>query len=155
MKMKKPLLFLVLLLLIMSIASAQKVIVRTYIEKTHMSPKTGTAIGFENKFRWEYGAFFQEASLMESFMMTEEELEALPHVYEKEFAGVYFAVPIISREQFVVKANVRTGMSNGENFVITPSVLADFQPMKHISIGMGVGSRAFRPTLQASVALSF
>ncbi len=153
--MKKLLLLSLVLIAVIGTASAQKVIVRTYIEKTHMSPKTGTAIGFENRFKWEYGAFFQEASLMESFMMTEEELEALPHQYEKEFAGVYFAVPIISREQFVVKANVRTGMSNGENFVITPSVLADFQPIKHISIGMGVGSRAFRPTLQASVALSF
>lgn len=153
--MKKQLLLPLLFAAVLGTASAQNVIVRTYIEKTHMSPKTGTSIGFENKYQWEYGAFFQEASLMESFMMSEEELESLPHQYERDFAGIYFAVPIVAREQFVVKANVRTGMSNGENFVITPSVLADYMPIKHFRLGLGVGSRAFRPTLQASVALSF
>ncbi|MEQ9468293.1 MAG: hypothetical protein RLN88_12845 [Ekhidna sp.] len=153
--MKKQLLLPLLFAAVLGTASAQNVIVRTYVEKTNMSPKTGTSIGFENRYQWEYGAFFQEASLMESFMMSEEDLEALPHQYEKDFAGLYFAVPVISRELFVVKANVRTGMSNGENFVITPSVLADYKPIKHVRIGMGVGSRAFRPTLQASVALSF
>ncbi|MEQ8905205.1 hypothetical protein [Ekhidna sp.] len=153
--MKKQLILLLLFAAVLGTASAQKVIVRTYIEKTHMSPKTGTSIGFENQFQWEYGAFFQEASLMESFMMSEEDKESLPHQYEKEFAGIYFAVPVVSREQIVLKANVRTGVSNGENFVITPSLLADYKPMKHVRIGMGVGSRAFRPTLQASVSFAF
>jgi len=102
--MKKQLLLSLVFAAVLGTASAQKVIVRTYIEKTHMSPKTGTSIGFENRYQWEYGAFFQEASLMESFMMSKEELESLPHQYEKDFAGIYFAVPIVAREQFVVKA---------------------------------------------------
>ncbi len=153
--MKKQLLLLLLFVTVLGTASAQKVIVRTYVEKTNMSLKTGTAIGFENQFNWEFGAFFQEASLMESFMMSDEDLEALPHQYEKEFTGIYFAVPIVSREQYIVKANVRTGVTNGENFAITPSVLADYTPIKHLKIGMGVGVRGFRPTLQASVAFSF
>ncbi len=153
--MKKHILFTLLFAAVLGTVSAQKVIIRTYVEKTHMSPKTGTAIGFENRFLWEYGAFFQEASLMESFMMSDEERAALPREYEKDLTGIYFAVPIVARESFIVKANVRTGVSNGENFVITPSVLADFMPVKHVHIGLGVGSRAFRPTLQASFALSF
>ncbi|WP_370087437.1 hypothetical protein [Ekhidna sp.] len=153
--MKKQLLLSLLFATVLGTVSAQKVVVRTYVEKTNMSLKTGTAIGFENKFNWEYGAFFQEASLMESFMMSKEDLEELPHMYEKDFVGIYFAVPIVSREQYLVKANVRTGITNGENFVITPSVLADYKPIKHLIIGMGVGVRGLRPTLQASVALSF
>lgn len=153
--MKKHILLSLLFAAVLGTVSAQKVIIKTYVEKTHMSPKTGTAIGFENRFLWEYGAFFQEASLMESFMMSEEDKESLPRHYEKDFTGIYFAVPIVARESFLVKANVRTGVSNGENFVITPSVLADYIPVKHVRIGLGVGSRAFRPTLQASVSLSF
>lgn len=150
--MKKQLLLPLLLVAILGTANAQKVIVRTYIEKTHMSPKTGTAIGFENKHLWEFGAFFQEASLMESFMMSEIEKEALPRHYEKDFTGIYFAVPVRVRENLVLKANIRTGVSNGENFVITPSVLANYQLLNNFRIGMGVGSRSFRPTLQASVS---
>ena len=153
--MKKHILLILLFVGVLGTASAQKMIIRTYVEKTHMSPKTGTAIGFENRFLWEYGAFFQEASLMESFLMSEAEKAALPRHYEKDLTGIYFAVPVIARESFIVKANVRTGVSNGENFVITPSVLADYMPVKHVRIGVGVGSRAFRPTLQASFALSF
>lgn len=140
---------------VLGTVSAQKLIVKTYVEKTHMSPKTGTAIGFENRYLWEYGAFFQEASLMESFLMSEAAKEALPRHYEKEFAGIYFAVPVMSREHFTVKANVRTGVSNGENFVITPSLLADYKLAEHIRLGMGVGSRAFRPTLQGSLSFVF
>ncbi|MEP1033542.1 hypothetical protein [Ekhidna sp.] len=153
--MKKYILLSLLFAAVLGTASAQKVIIKTYVERTHMSPKTGTAIGFENRFLWEYGVFFQEASLMESFMMSEQDKEALPRHYEKDFSGIYFAVPIVARESFLLKANVRTGVSNGENFVITPSVLADFMPVKHVRLGLGVGSRAFRPTIQASVALSF
>ncbi|MEO1255672.1 MAG: hypothetical protein AAFY41_12445, partial [Bacteroidota bacterium] len=88
-------------------------------------------------------------------MMSESDIEALPHHYEREFAGLYVAVPITSREFYVIKANVRTGMTNGENFAITPSIQADYKLAKYIRIGMGVGSRNFRPSLQGSVAFSF
>ncbi|WP_425390701.1 hypothetical protein [Ekhidna sp.] len=153
--MKKPFLLVVFLLTLMGLASGQELVVKTYVEKTHMSPKTGTAIGFENQYQWEYGAFFQETSLVESFMMSEADKAALPRHYEKEFYGLYFAVPVMLREQFVVKANVRTGVSNGENFVITPSLLADYKLAEHIRVGMGLGSRAFRPTLQGSLSFVF
>ena len=153
--MKKQLLLSLFFVAVLASASAQKMIIRTYLEKTHMSPKTGTSIGFENQFGWEYGAFFQEASLMESFMMSEADVEALPRHYEREFTGLYFAVPIVSRESYIIKMNVRTGMTNGKNFLITPSVLADYKLAEYIRLGMGVGSRNFRPTIQGSVAFSF
>ncbi len=153
--MKKPLLLILLFTAVIASASAQKLIIRTYLEKTHMSPKTGTSIGFENQFEWEYGVFFQEASLMESLMMSEAALEDLPRQYEREFAGLYFAVPIISRAAYIVKMNVRTGLTNRENFAITPSILADYRLANHIRLGMGVGSRNFRPTIQGSLAFSF
>ncbi|MEP1343809.1 hypothetical protein [Ekhidna sp.] len=153
--MKKQLLLPIFFIAFLGTVSAQSVIIRTYVEKTHMSPKTGTSIGFENRFSWEFGAFFQEASLMESFMMSEDQREALPREYEEEFSGIYFAVPITVREKFVVKANVRTGMTNGENFAITPSILADYKPMKHVRIGMGIGTRSFRPTMQGSISFTF
>ncbi len=153
--MKKQLLILLFFVAVLASASAQNLVIRTYVEKTHMSPKTGTSIGFENRFQWEYGVFFQEASLMESFMMSDEDRDNLPRNYEREFTGLYFAVPIVSRDSYVIKANVRTGMTNGQNFAITPSVLADYKLARYIRLGMGVGSRNLRPTLQASVAFSF
>lgn len=156
--MKKQLLFILLLAAILGIASAQqspqKIIIRTYIEKTHMSPKTGTMIGFENRYLWEFGAFFQESSLMES-LMSEEARADMPRHYERDFTGIYFAVPVMIRESIVIKVNVRTGVSNNENFVITPAVLAVYRPTKNLNIGLGLGSRAFRPTLMASIGLSF
>lgn len=153
--MKKQLLLPLLLVAVLGTASAQKLVVKTYVEKTNMSPKTGTSIGFENKFKWEFGGFYQEASLMESIMLTDEDLENLPRLYEKEFGGIYIAVPMTIREKYVIKAQVRTGVTNGENFTITPSVLADYMLADKIRIGMGVGSRGFRPTMQASVSFAF
>lgn len=153
--MKKPLLTTLVFAAILGTACAQKLTVRTYVEKTKMSPKSGTAVGFENNYQWEYGAFYQETSLMESLMMNQEEKKALPRQYEREFYGVYFEAPMWSKESLVVKMNVRTGVSNGQNFVITPSVLADYKLGEHLRVGMGVGTRAFQPTLQASVAIAF
>ncbi len=152
--MKKQLLILLFFVAIVAPVFAQ-VIFRTYVEKTQISPKVGVSIGFENQFQWEYGAFFQETSLMESLMMSEVDKEALPQYYEKRFVGLYVAVPIVFRKSYVVKANIRTGVTNGENFIITPSVLADYKLARHIRVGVGMGLRNLRPTLQSSVAFSF
>lgn len=131
-------------------AVSQKLKVRSYVESTEISPKLGTAIGFENAYFWEYGAFYQAyaPAIQEGLH------EYFPKFSERKFLGLFFAAPISKGSYYSMKFNVRSGVSNGENFVITTSVLADFYPAKNLSIGCGIGSRAFRPTFQASVALT-
>ena len=131
--MKKITLFTITLAAVLGTASAQQFVMRTYVEKTKISMKSGTAFGMENRYGWEYGGFYQESSLMES-LLSNEEKGALPRFYEKEFYGMYFAAPVMDTKYVVVKAQVRTGVSNGENFVITPSVLADYSPSRHIRL---------------------
>lgn len=118
----------------------------TYIERTHVSPKVGTAVGYEfSKTQIEVGGFFQQSTV---------QLEAeagRPMTSEMNFIGAYFAYPLVNKGIANLKLNVRTGVSNGENFSITPSVLANVKPLKNISLGAGIGTRALRPTFMASV----
>lgn len=152
--MKRITLPIFMLATIMGVASAQQFILKTYAEKTSVSIKSGTAIGIENGFGWEYGGFFQESSLMES-LLSEEAKKGLPRFYEREFYGLYFAVPVVDTNYLTLKAQVRSGVSNGQNFVITPSVLADYSPFNHIRLGVGLGVRAFRATMQGSFSIIF
>lgn len=136
------------LLLITSGLSAQNLQTSTYVEQTRVSPKLGTSIGYEFSDAIEVGAFFQRAA-------EQQEAEAgRPLRSENQFYGAYFAYPVFARKMADLKFNVRTGVSNGENFVITPSLMANFKPLKNISIGGGVGTRAFRPTYMASIRIS-
>ena len=125
--MKNLLLASILMVTVLGTASSQKIIVKTYFEQTHMSPKTGTSISFENSLGWEFGGFFQESSLMESLLMNEDELSQMPRFYEKEFYGAFFSVPVRRSERIDLKVQVRTGVTNGQNFLITPSLLADYK----------------------------
>ncbi len=152
--MKKNLLFSVVLIVALGTASAQDVIVKTYVEKTRVGVKSGTSVGMENSYGWEYGGFYQESSLLES-LMSEEQKALLPRNYEKTFYGAYFAAPVMESEFVVLKAHIRTGISNGENFVITPSLLADYKISSIARFGFGLGSRAFQPTMQASFSILF
>ncbi len=148
----KRLLFVLVLTGVLGTTSAQQFVLRTYLEKTKISVKTGSSFGVENRYGWEYGGFYQQSLLMESFLGNEEKTN-LPRFYEKEFYGMYFAAPVIVSSGIVLKAQVRTGVSNGANFVITPSLLADYKPSRHIRFGVGLGSRAFRPTMQGSLSI--
>ncbi|MEP1094105.1 MAG: hypothetical protein ABJG78_03295 [Cyclobacteriaceae bacterium] len=139
---------------VLGTTSAQQFVLKTYTEKTKISTKTGTAFGIENRYGWEYGGFYQESSLMESLLSNEKKAN-LPRFYEKEFYGMYFSAPVMDSKYVVLKAHVRTGVSNGQNFVITPSFFADYNPSHHIRFGVGVGTRAFRPTLQGSLSILF
>ncbi|MEM9895365.1 MAG: hypothetical protein AAF789_03270 [Bacteroidota bacterium] len=150
--MKKTILFTCFSVLMLSTVFSQQLKITKYIERTHISPKIGTAIGFVNQYGWEYGAFYQEASILES-TMSEERRSQLPRFYEREFYGAYFSAPLLYSGNLKLKMNVRTGVSNGENFVITPSLLSDYKVTRRITIGAGVGSRAFRPTLQGSISV--
>ncbi len=152
--MKKNLIILMLSTAILGTASAQRLTIKTYVEKTHIGMKSGTALGLTNQFGWEYGGFFQESTLLEALTMSEEDIRNLPRNYERSFYGFYLAVPIIERNFMNIKIHMRTGVQNNENFVITPSVLGNFTPAKSIGFGLGVGMRGFKPTMQGAFTIT-
>ena len=130
-----------------SFAQGQGLQARTYLEHTHISPKFGTSVGFIFGDQIEVGGFFQRAAVQEQAEY------GRPLQSENEFYGAYFAYPLLAGEMAAIKFNVRTGVSNGENFVITPSVMTSYRPLKNLSVGGGVGVRAFRPTYMASISI--
>jgi hypothetical protein len=150
--MKKLTITIIAFIVALGSASAQAPLFRSYVEITKVSPKMGVAIGYKNNLSWEFGVFYQEASVYETLFT--EERDYRPYNYEKTFVGLFFTAPITVSELFDIKCNVRTGVVNGENFVITPTIGADYKLSKKLLVGVGVGARAFRPTLQASVAYS-
>jgi len=151
----KPLMILIALVATLGAAKAQHVVAKTYMEKTHVSPKTGFALGFQTYTGIEVGAFYQESFLMEKLLGQAESQKEMPRFYEKQFYGAYMSYPVIDQPLYDFQFNVRTGITNGENFTITPSILGHFKPVKTISLGIGVGVRAFRPTVQSSVSIRF
>lgn len=129
-------------------ASAQSLQAGTYVEKTHISPKLGTAIGYTFNSQIELGGFYQTAT--EQLPTREDGYQ----IHEQEFYGMYFSYPVLGGEKSNIKFNVRTGVTNNQNFAITPSILANHNILKTVALGAGVGIRAFRPTLQASIKLN-
>lgn len=145
--MKKVILTIASILALAAGSQAQTLQTSTYVEKTHYSPKVGTSVGYQFTNKFELGGFYQKA--------VEDQLaEAQPRIIEEEFYGAFVACPIWDSRAASLKFNIRTGVSNGENFVITPSVMAKSSPIPQVSIGGGVGIRAFRPTLMATVSLN-
>ncbi len=126
----------------------QSLRLNSYIEQTNLGPKLGTSEGFNTNIDIEVGGFYQKA-----VEVTGAE-GVRPWTIEKEFYGAYFNYPITRGEHVGLKFNVRTGVSNGENFVITPSLLGTLSPAKAIKIGAGLGVRALRPTLMGSISIS-
>jgi len=145
----KKLVTISILLFSFQLATAQRLNVTTYVEKTNIGIKGGTAFGFENHLGFEYGGFYQEAELTEGLFG--QERDELPRFYEKEFFGLYGAAPLMVRAKYDLKINVRMGVTNGENFLITPSLVANYQLMKIISVRGGIGARSFQPTFQAGI----
>jgi len=133
-------------------AKAQNVVIRTYIEQTSVTPKSGLSYGYQSKFGFEVGGFFQSDKYMESLSV--QERSNMPTVYEREFYGMFVAAPVFTRDIFEAKVNVRTGMVNNEYFAITPSVTTELRPLDRLRIGAGIGVRSFNPTWQASVGIT-
>lgn len=128
--------------------SAQNFQAGTYIERTHISPKMGTSIGYSFDSKIEVGGFYQSAT---AEVPTREDGM---RIYEEQFYGAFINYPIAGNQKANLKFNIRTGVTNGENFLITPSILGNYQILHRIMIGTGVGIRTFRPTLQASIKLN-
>lgn len=137
-------------LLIQSGVFAQSQVIRTYVEKTIVNTKSGFSIGYESIDGFEVGGFYQESSLLATFFKQE---AGLSYPHERSFFGSYFACPVIYTDIGWVKLNVRAGVSNKENFVITPSILGEIRPEGRLSLGLGLGTRAFRPTYQAYLTI--
>jgi len=146
--MKRLLLSTVLTFALLGIATAQQIIARTYVEKTSVNLKNGFAAGFNFMNDAEVGGFYQESA---GFGNDPEQV--LTRLHEEEFYGIFGAYPLMNRRVLDVKFQVRTGVSNGQNFVITSSVLTDVTLMKRVKIGAGVGARGFRPTLQSALTI--
>lgn len=127
---------------------AQGLQARTYLERTTVGPKMGTAISYNFKDKFELGGFYQQAMEMSN------PESGRPLKAENTFCGAYFGYPLMSSPITTVKLNVRTGLSNGENFVITPSIIGTFHPIKLLNIGGGIGIRSLRPTLLATLSLN-
>ena len=148
MKTSKITILTIMVMALSGAASAQKLNASTYIEKTHISPKIGTSLGVIFQSNIEVGGFYQQSA------DPIEREYGRPLMEEREFYGVFFAYPVIGSNKANVKLNVRTGVSNNENFVITPGLLANYSPVKQVTVSGGVGTRAFRPTLLAGVKIN-
>lgn len=125
-------------------AYSQGVKAYSYTEINKFSTRLGTALGFETNNSIEFGAFYQ-VSLGKSN-------ESRPK-HEYKFVGGYLAMPFVSNQNFNLKFKVRVGMVNRENFVITPSLDAQFYLNKFIGLGLGVGTRNLNPTVMTSIIL--
>jgi len=130
-------------------ATQAQYFLRGYVEQTKISPKHGLAAGWELNRSFELGMFVQE----ESSMLESNSEKQKPRFYEEQFLGVFFGATLYYDRKFDVKLNVRTGAVNKTGFAITPSVLASYALMRNIAFEAGIGTRAFRPTLQAGIRI--
>jgi len=144
--MKKLITLSVALLLAQAIYS-QGITAKSYIEQTQVGNKLGTAIGYTFPCEVEIGGFYQQTG---DFMNAQETTERF---YEKKFTGMYVNLPLKHYGKLNFDLNIRTGAVNGQNFAITPSLLSSYSPIKAIKLGVGIGTRMFRPTLQAALSI--
>ncbi|MEQ9425124.1 MAG: hypothetical protein RJQ09_11940, partial [Cyclobacteriaceae bacterium] len=133
----------------LNFALAQGLFASSYVEKTNISPKMGTQIGYQFDWGVEVGVFFQD----EADFLNHGEIKR-PRFYEKSFTGVFFAYPILETKNLDLKLNVRTGAVNKINFAITPSLIGTYSLHKNLKVFSGIGVRTFRPTLQAGIKFS-
>ena len=131
-----------------SSVSAQRVVASSYIEQTQISSKLGYSVGVVfSESNIELGAFQQNnMSSMDPEVWDD-------NAYERSFTGVYMNYPMLEKRMLSLNFKIRTGLSNGENFVITPAVNGDYEVSKKIKVTGGVGVRAFRPTLVSGIKI--
>ena len=142
------LLTLSILIVLIKMGYAQSIITETYFEQTFITPKVGTSIGYRFQGDLEIGGFFQVSTL-------EPEREiGRPLHYEREFYGAFFSYPLLKLNQAGLRMKVRSGVTNGQNFIITPSLHATYKPVQLLTLSTGVGMRAFRPTVMASMQIN-
>ncbi|MEP1094106.1 MAG: hypothetical protein ABJG78_03300 [Cyclobacteriaceae bacterium] len=151
--MKKYTILLTVFLLVSEEIPAQKMVVKTYLERIHSGYKVGSAIGHETYWQIEYGVFYQKAPNGQN--SESQILVGAGAEFEKEFMGVYAAIPVLYSDEVDFKVQVRTGVINGVNFVTTPSLLAHYKVADQMKLGFGIGFRALIPTIQTSFSFNF
>ena len=129
-------------------ASAQNLVASSYVEQSFVSSKLGYSIGVKfQETKIELGVFQQNS--MVSFDTENSSVTD----YERTFTGVYMNYPMFETRTLTLNFKIRTGVSNGENFVITPAVNGDYTLNRKIQVMGGVGVRAFRPTLMTGIKI--
>ena len=149
--MKKLILTLAIFAFGASLGYAQ-VNARLYTEVTHVSPKIGTAItysvpGYIGDI--ELGVFYQKSASLVGNVN-----EAMQTPYEKEFYGLLTSFTMLDKPLFELDVDIRTGMVNSSNFVITPSVRGGLKLGK-LSLNAGIGTRCFKATYTAGMSVKF
>ena len=150
--MKKLILSFAIFALGATAASAQ-INARLYTEVTHVSPKIGTAVTYSLPGcvgDIELGVFYQKSA-----SQIGDPSERMQTPYEKEFYGLLTSFTMLDKSFFELDLDLRTGIANGSNFVITPSVNAGLKLGQQLKINAGIGTRCFRPTYTAGIAVKF
>ncbi|MEQ8554028.1 MAG: hypothetical protein RIC06_22490 [Cyclobacteriaceae bacterium] len=129
-------------------AKSQELFTTSYLEKTQVSPKLGIQIGYKLKGGYTIGGFYQKAVELPTNQETKK-----PRFHEQAFYGVVLGTTLYNHKNVDIDLNVRTGVSNGLNFIITPSAIVDYRLGKMIHLKGGVGVRSFRPTYMAGISI--
>lgn len=145
--MKNQLITLILSLGVVALLSAQGLTIGTYLEQSRISTKLGTAIGYQIPSNFIIGAFYQK-SLQEVAIQ-----EFRPETEENEFLGAFITGYLYQSKKIDLNTTIRTGVTNGQNFAITPSVSLLYKPTKRIEFNGGFGVRCFSPTLMTGITL--
>ena len=85
-------------------ANAQCISASAYMEKTHISPKTGVSMGYRFMTGFEIGGFIQIDIV--------NDLSENGRNTEKSFAGVYYQITVFKYSQLQMRFKVRTGLVN-------------------------------------------
>lgn len=129
-------------------AKSQELFTTSYMEKTQVSPKLGIQVGYKLKGGYTIGGFYQKAIELPTNQETTK-----ARFYEQAFYGVVLGTTLYNHKNVDIDLNVRTGVSNGLNFIITPSAIVDYRLGKMIHLKGGVGVRSFRPTYMAGISI--
>jgi hypothetical protein len=137
-----------LAMMIAGVLYGQGLHVSTYAEQTKLSTKLGTAIGFNLPYDFAVGGFYQQR------MQSLPDEPRLRYTEEWEFFGLYGSGRVFTSQYFEIDAMVRMGVTNRENFAISPSFIGTYRPAKRIEFNMGMGVRCFNPTLIGGVTIN-
>ena len=146
--MKRKLYLVTLLVGASLFAKSQELFTTSYMEKTRVSPKLGIQVGYKLKGGYTVGGFYQK----EVELPMNQEVNK-PRFYEKELYGLVLGANLYSHKNLSIDLNIRTGISNKTNFIITPSSIIDYRLGKMIHVQGGIGMRSFRPTYLAGISI--
>ncbi len=145
------------LFIISTSIDAQSLTLSSYMEQTRVSPKIGTSVGYQFVSEYAYTDFIFAAEVggfYQQEVSTVSGENAKKRHREKSFFGIYMETPLVYLNKFSMGLNVRTGIQNKENFMITPSIKAKYQPADFISFSAGMGARCMQPTMLLDVKIS-